>query len=63
MSRFELTESQHKKLDEWHNDCESDAGCIGGRLTYAFTPTGLGNCIVVKCICGEEIDLTESENW
>ena len=62
-SGFELTDSQQAKLKEWHNDCDADAGCIGGKLTYEFTPTGLGDCVAVKCICDEKIDLTESEDW
>ncbi len=60
---FCLSDEQQKKYDDWHNDCDFDAGCIGGRITFEFTPTGLGTCLKIKCLCGEEIDLTESDNW
>ena len=36
---------------------------IGGRFTYSFTPTGLGCIKTIKCVCGEEFDLTHSEDW
>ena len=38
-------------------------GAIGGRLSYRFTPTGLGEIVVVTCACGEEVDLSFSEDW
>lgn len=38
-------------------------GAIGGALTYSFTPTGLGVCVVVKHSSGETLDLTDYENW
>jgi len=63
MYNFKLNEKQQEKLYAWHNDCEHEGGAIGGKISYIFTPTGLGTCLVVKCICGAEIDLTESEYW
>lgn len=68
---FEITEEQQKIFENWktiHNKkCVfSDPmkqGAIGGRFTYIFTPTGLGVITKVKCACGDEIDLTNSENW
>lgn len=38
-------------------------GVVGGRFTYTFTPTNLGTVVKLKCACGEEIDLTDYENW
>jgi len=54
-----------KKWDKKHEKCaKEDTTAIGGRLTYRFTPTGLGDILVVKCNqCGEELDLTESDKW
>jgi len=59
-----------EKLNEWkqNHKCEYTentmrVGAIGGRLTYKFTPTGLGCIQKVRCSCGEEIDLTDLENW
>lgn len=61
--KFGLTTDQQKQLKDWHNDCEADAGAIGGRVSYTFTPTGLGMCIKAQCMCGEEIDLTDVADW
>lgn len=38
-------------------------GVIGGRPTYCFTSTSLGMITTVKCACGEEIPLTNFEDW
>ena len=50
-----------------HLTCNGEvpyAGAIGGRLTYSFTPTGLGTIVVVKCgLTDEELDLTEYDLW
>lgn len=62
---FELDESQEEILQEWlsEHDCDADAGSIGGRLSYVFTPTGLGDLVEVRCLCGGKISLTNSDNW
>jgi len=64
---FTLDDDQRKKFDEWNRNhtcsLKKYSGAIGGRLTYCFTPTGLGVCLKVKCVCGEEIDLTDVSNW
>ena len=57
---------EYKKWYEEHNKAcplYMNDGAIGGRLEYAFRPTGLGSIITVRCGCGEELDLTHSENW
>ena len=67
MKSFGFTERQYIKFKEWNNihKCElkNYSGAIGGRLTYSFTPTGLGLVTKVKCACGEFIDLTGYESW
>jgi len=67
---FDLTENQTKILNKWNEKhrvvCKyshENAGAIGGRLTFRFTPTSLGMCVSVKCVCGEKIDLTECDEW
>ena len=66
---FALSEDEHKKYREWNLEhiktCPlfGNDGAIGGRLTFCFTPTGLGNITVVKCCCGEEINLTDFDLW
>lgn len=40
------------------------SGTIGGSLTYSFSPTSIGDVVVVKdSHTGEEIDLTEYDMW
>jgi len=69
---FKLTEKQLKKESEWKasHKCkyrkpnnEIYVGAIGGAITYSFTPTGIGIIIKIKCACGSELDLTETDNW
>lgn len=38
-------------------------GAIGGRLTYCFTNTSIGMITIIRCACGEEIPLTDFEEW
>jgi hypothetical protein len=39
-------------------------GAIGGGLTYEFTPTGIGVIVKVReSVTGEELDLTNYEEW
>ncbi len=50
---------EHNKTCEYYKN----QGAIGGRLTYTFTPTGLGMIRKVKCTCGEEKDVSNYEDW
>jgi hypothetical protein len=70
MKVFKLDEKQVAKLQKWlkshDRTCEfkkEKGSTIGGRLTYRFTPTGLGVISAVHCLCGKRVDLTDSENW
>lgn len=39
-------------------------GAIGGGVTYSFTPTGLGDILVVtEAITGEKLNVTEALDW
>lgn len=62
---FKLDEDELEKIHIWkkNHTCSynNDMPTLGEKLTYKFTPTGLGNIIEVKCICGESLDLTEYE--
>lgn len=64
---FELDEEQQEKFKEWnmshHCELKEYSGAIGGRLTFSFTPTSLGLITKVSCGCGEEINLTDFEEW
>jgi hypothetical protein len=78
--KFEVTPEQEEKINEWYEtlkpriiaeglkdpfgENEPYYGAIGGGLSYAFIPTGLGVCLTVKeSITGETIDVTDFENW
>ncbi len=72
---FEIDEKSKDKINQWYEkhvpNCKYYdktyggiyTGAIGGGLSYIFTPTGLGTTIVVKCACGEKINLTNYDEW
>jgi hypothetical protein len=65
MISFGLDSKELKKFNEWNTEhkkkcsLKGSEGAIGGRLTFSFTPTGLGTITTIKCGCGEELDVTE----
>ncbi len=71
MIKFEITDEEEKVFEKWNKKHKkkctylksSHQSAEGARLIYSFTPTGLGMIIIVKCICGEECHLTNSDNW
>lgn len=68
---FYLDDKESEELDEWYKKHNKKCphrkgeglGAIGGRFTYSFTPTGLGDCKSIKCACGEEVHVTNTEDW
>lgn len=61
---FSVTKEQAKKMRAFaikHTSCQR--GAIGGAHTYCFSPTSLGYSVVLKCHCGQEIDVSDYENW
>ena len=69
---FKLSEQQVKKVEEWANsktghECtlkpneysRKYCGAVGGHLTYCVTPTSIGSIIIVKCSCGQELDISD----
>ena len=78
MRTYELTEEQEiqilrnkleqeKKYQKWKKKMmkkDSSIPTIGDRLTFCFTPTGLGTIVkVIDLATNEEIDLTDWENF
>jgi len=67
MISFHITEDEREKFRVWREEhelsCTRKSAAIGGAYTYCFTPTGLGDIKVVKCVCGTEVTLTDFENW
>jgi len=64
---FTLQGSELEKFDKWNkkhkHKCNIPATTIEGRLTFSFTPTGLGAAVKVKCECGKEKNLTDYSKW
>lgn len=62
---FTLDKEQLTKLNKWLKDRPPKyEGCSGGRYIYTFCPTSLGTVVKVKdSITGDEIDLSDYENW
>ena len=63
---FPISEKEQEKITEWElkHDAEKHGlktskqramghGCIGGSLTWCFTPTSIGTIGEVICSCGE----------
>lgn len=40
-----------------------ETGAIGGKYTFAFTLTGLGQAVVVQCACGASHNVTNYSQW
>jgi len=53
-----------KWLEEHKKVCtQIDVGAIGGKYTFSFTQTSLGCIHVLNCVCGEEANFTEYDQW
>jgi len=60
---FDLSEKEQQDLDIWLVKHKKRCKEKNRHLTYMFTPTGIGNIIVIRCSCGKEIDVTDSSCW
>lgn len=49
--------------DEHNTKHGHNSGAIGGRFTWKFTSTNLGQISVLECSCGERLDLTPYHDW
>ena len=58
-----MTLEELKEVHEHTCSLNNNIGTIGGRFTYAFTPTGLGEVFEVSCACGWKKDFTKYEEW
>ena len=49
---------------EHYEKCSQHKKNAGNTYIYTITATGIGSIIKIKCpICGEEIDVTDTEGW
>ena len=68
---FTIDDKEYEVYRDWfnkHNEsCKlknpNNQTTIGGRITFSFTPTGLGTVITVECACGEKVNVTDIEDW
>lgn len=68
---FGVNKRQAKKISEFiteHNkDCvyadPRSQGAVGGRFTYEFCNTTLGQVCKFKCECGASVDVTDYDEW
>ena len=62
---FGLNEKENEMFIEWRNKIKeiyNDGD--SGSFTFSFTPTGIGNKIVVKSHrTGSELDITDYDSW
>ena len=60
---FELTARQEKELKEWQEKMKDLYGEYG-TYTFKFTPTGIGNGVVVYShLTKLELDISHQEVW
>jgi hypothetical protein len=60
-------------VDEWRHEHDKKhiptgktfrySGAIGGAYTWETTGTSLGQVTVVRCTCGEAIDVSDYDGW
>lgn len=71
---FGLYKEQRDSIRKWMKEHDEDrhvlagrkfryAGAIGGAYTYEFTSTTLGTVTTVRCSCGEQLDVTDYNDW
>jgi hypothetical protein len=65
---FTLSENQIKQITEWQrNQIQKEdpyMGPIGGRFSYKFISTGVGDGLVVEdSVTGESEDFTDYDLW
>jgi len=70
MQQFGFTPDEVERIHTWQRSHQNEKhpnprkmGAIGGSYTFSFTPTTLGCVSKVKCHCGDELDLTDYEDW
>lgn len=60
---FILSVKEKSKLEEWRSAIKTLYGEVG-KLTYSFTPTGIGDVVKIRSeLANVEIDLTDYESW
>jgi uncharacterized protein CbrC (UPF0167 family) len=66
LQKFSLSDVEQDRLLEWVSGHQSvcSAPSKKPRLSYEFTPTGLGTKVIVKCLhCGVRHEVTDYGCW
>ncbi len=67
MKSFSMSDKEERNHDAWWNEhkkkCKLFKKGKPRHNTYKFTPTGMDLIIEVRCSCGKEINVTDSESW
>ena len=68
LTQFQLSEVEARNAEDFIAKQQSKqatpCSAIGGRWTFCFTITSIGNvCIVRDCLLKEEQDITDYENF
>ena len=67
MKTFTLADDEETtalQFEKEHDHPAHNHGAIGGGIHYRFTPTGLGNTVVISCtVCNTEQNITDFDNW
>ena len=70
--KFQATPLEQKRLKRWRQEHDKTCRLVntrdlnvpaGGRITFSFTPTGVGTAFRVSCACGASKDLTDYSTW
>lgn len=60
---FPISERDEKVIADWKTAHEKvhvgGHGASGGKYSYTFVPTAIGTFLVVKCSCGEKLELDD----
>ena len=60
--KFSLNENEQKsalKFLKHRCPMANNTGAAGGRISYTFTCTSLGDIVKISCACGKEEDITD----
>jgi len=67
MIEFKLNEKEFelaKAFEEKHRHSDVYKGAIGGHISYEFTPTSIGDAVIMECsVCGVRENITDYDSW
>lgn len=71
--KFWLNELEDQRYREWAETHQEECPIppqdpfkfftVTSPHTFKFTPTGIGDGIVIECRCGASVDVTDTDSW